>query len=530
MSRQPASSDTADRLALPRSFGNYVLFDRIGAGGMAEIFLARSKTQSGVGRLAVVKLVLPQLASDERFSGLLVQEAKLAAQLSHGNIVQTFDLGRQDGRLFIAMEYVEGFDLNDLLKRCSKARVPLPAEYALCIIAEVLRALEYAHRKKDSAGNPLGIVHRDVSPSNVLVSFEGEIKLCDFGIARALNTEEAPNDAIEGKASYMAPEHARGDSIDSRADIFSVSVILWELLAGRRLYKPGPGVDLLAMARAANIPELPERPLPEFDRLRAIVRKGLARSPADRYPTALAMVRELDDYLHSAKLIASPLDLGGFVVDHFGQEILELRAQRERLAIEFEQPAAESVVEESTQEHFAPPSQGEGEGEGWDRDTNDDLKAPVSSATGAPLPIKAAPTTARPESRESFDLSHTPGSATSGSKAIPLPLRAKQSVIPQGISSDNSTPPSGQSSPFSPATMTAPIPLMNGAEPISPESLVSAEYPAMQSEQPPQMYNGPQAPMVVTEPPSVGARLFALLFGAVIVLAIGLVLFYLRRH
>lgn len=170
---------------LPRRFGRYALFDFIGKGGMAEIYLARAKTELGVSRLCVVKQILPALAASSDFSEMLIYEAKLAARLSHANIVQVFDLGKADERLFIAMEYIEGFDLNELLKRCSRLRVPLPFEFALFIVGEALRGLDYAHRRVDDEGHPLGIVHRDVSPSNVLVSCEGEIKLCDFGIARA---------------------------------------------------------------------------------------------------------------------------------------------------------------------------------------------------------------------------------------------------------------------------------------------------------------------------------------------------------
>ncbi|MDP3275394.1 MAG: protein kinase [Deltaproteobacteria bacterium] len=324
-------------LPLPRAFGpQYVLVDRIGVGGMAEIYLARRKTQSDVSRLAVVKLVLPLLARDERFSTLLVQEAKLAAQLSHGNIVQTYDLGRQDGQLYIAMEYVEGFDLNELLKRCSKAKVPLPASFALFVVRETLAALDYAHRKRNTEGRPLNLVHRDVSPSNVLVSFEGEVKLCDFGIARALDAREGRNDSIEGKASYMAPEHARGDSVDARADVFSASVILWELLAGRRMYRSEDGVDLLTLARRGEVPPLPDRPLPHFEVLRRIVHQGLARSPADRFESAAAMLHALDDYRMEAEIRTSPMDLGEWVVEHFGQEIITLRRAREQAAIALE--------------------------------------------------------------------------------------------------------------------------------------------------------------------------------------------------
>src|SRR5271169_2546006 len=195
---------------LPRSFGRYALFDFVGKGGMAEIYLARQKTEFGATRLCVVKQILPGLAGDSRFSDMLVHEAKLAARLSHANVVQVFDLGRADGRLFIAMEYVEGFDLNDLLRRCSRAKVPLPFELAVHVVREALRGLDYAHRRTDDDGRPLGIVHRDVSPSNLLVSFEGEVKVCDFGIARAndaLTSGVAAHEleeAIKGKAGYMS--------------------------------------------------------------------------------------------------------------------------------------------------------------------------------------------------------------------------------------------------------------------------------------------------------------------------------------
>jgi serine/threonine-protein kinase len=264
---------------LPYRFGpSYLLFDRIGVGGMAEIYLARGKTRVGVTRHAVVKLVLPSFAGDTKFADMLIAEAKLAAQLSHANIVQTYDLGRVDDRLYIAMEYVEGFDLNELLRRCTKAHVALPAEFVFYIIGETLRALDYAHRRKDSNGKPLGIVHRDVSPSNVLISLEGEVKLCDFGIARAVNVLDAsPTETIEGKAAYMSPEHARGETIDARADVFAASIVLWELLAGRRLYKNTPNESALNQARNGEAPPIPDRGLPNYAKLVEIVAKGCAR-------------------------------------------------------------------------------------------------------------------------------------------------------------------------------------------------------------------------------------------------------------
>jgi len=340
----PAQSPTAARL--PRSFGRYVLFDFIGKGGMAEIFLARQKTDLGATRLCVVKQILPGLAGDPQFSDMLVHEAKLAARLSHANVVQVFDLGRADERLFIAMEYVEGFDLNDLLRRCSKAKVPMPFELGVHVVREALRGLDYAHRRTDDEGRPLGIVHRDVSPSNLLVSFEGEIKVCDFGIAHANDvvasrgSQHEIDEAIRGKAGYMSPEHANGQPIDARSDVFAAGIVLWELAAGRRMYRTGDGREgLLEQARKAEVPPLPASGLTEGDRLRAIVDKALARDRDARYPSAAAMLRDLEGYAATARLMTSPLQLGDWLERTFGEEILEKRRARERAAAALERGA-----------------------------------------------------------------------------------------------------------------------------------------------------------------------------------------------
>jgi serine/threonine-protein kinase len=334
---------------LPRSFGPYTLFDFIGKGGMAEIFLARQRTNLGGARLCVVKQILPGLAGDATFSELLVHEAKLAARLSHGNVVQVFDLGREGERLFIAMEYVEGFDFNDLLRRCSQARVRFPFELGLHVVREALRGLDYAHRRVDDEGRPLGLVHRDVSPSNLLVSFEGEVKVCDFGIARATETVPAKSataheldEALRGKAGYMSPEHARGETIDARADVFAAGIVLWELAAGRRMYRTGDGQEsLLELARAAQIPELPVQGLPEPERLRSILSKALAVERDSRYPSAASMLRDLESYAAGARLVTSPLQLGDWLAETFGADIIGRRRSRERAVAALEQgPAA----------------------------------------------------------------------------------------------------------------------------------------------------------------------------------------------
>ncbi len=323
---------------LPRVFGRYVLFDRIGRGGMADIYLARADTSLGGSRLCVVKQILPHLGTDVTFEKLLIAEAKLAGQLTHANIVQVFDLGREGDRLYLGMEYVEGFDLNQLLGALSRSRVALPAEFAVFIVRETLRALDYAHRLKDASGHLVGLVHRDVSPSNVLISFEGEVKLCDFGIARAFSAREEMQHSMPpmtpkvlGKSAYMAPEHARGEPIDARADVFAAGILLWELSAGRRLYK-GTEDEMLALARLAKVPPLPERGLPEQPKLQAVLDKALARFRDDRYQTAAEFLRALEDYAIGTKLMASQLRFGAFLTDHFAGQILELRRERERAA------------------------------------------------------------------------------------------------------------------------------------------------------------------------------------------------------
>jgi eukaryotic-like serine/threonine-protein kinase len=318
-------------LRLPVTFGNYLLFDHIGRGGMADIYVARVSTELGGVRRVVIKLIVPELAQNQKFSDMLTQEAKLAAKLNHANVVQVIDLGRFSSDLYIAMEYVEGLDLNDLLRRCSRKKIALPIPYGLLIVMETLRGLDYAHRCIDEHGQPIGIVHRDVSPSNVLVSFEGEVKVCDFGIAHAnIVASSQFEETIQGKAGYMSPEHARGDALDARADVFAVGTLLWELLAGRRRYRAKQGHELLAQAREAAFEFPPSRDLPNEAELHAILQKALAPQPEQRYASAQAMLNDLEEYVGMSRLLASPLKLGTWLTDTFSQEILEFRRDRER--------------------------------------------------------------------------------------------------------------------------------------------------------------------------------------------------------
>jgi eukaryotic-like serine/threonine-protein kinase len=341
-----SASALPSELSFPRKLGRYTLFDKIGRGGMADIFLARERTDLGAVRLVVVKQVLPYLADSTDFSDMLITEAKLAARLDHANVVQVYDLGRTDGHLYIAMQYVEGFDLTDLLRRCSRTKTPLPIDFGLLIIVETLRGLDYAHRRTTDDGAPLGIVHRDVSPANILISFEGEVKLCDFGIAHANDVASTLQaDVIRGKAGYMSPEQAKGAPIDARADVFSLGIILWEILAGKRLYRAGtePG-SLLDQAMAARVPDLEPRGLPLESDLHAIVKRALASDRDARFPSAQSMLIDLEQYVARAKLMASPLKLGDWLLERFGEDIVEQRRAHERAVKSLEtQPPPEPV-------------------------------------------------------------------------------------------------------------------------------------------------------------------------------------------
>ena len=322
--RTLARPPTLGSRPLPSRLGRYLLFDHVGRGGMADIYLARVETDLGGSRRVIVKEVLPKHAESPVFSSMLIAEAKTAAELSHANVVSVEDLGRDAGGLFIAMEYVEGFDLRELCRRCSHARIPLPIEFSLLMVMETLRGLDFAHRRS--------VVHRDVSPSNVLISFEGEVKICDFGIARAHTAGDLDDEAIRGKAGYMSPEHARGEDVDARADVFAAGIILWELLSGRRYYRAQSGEKLLDVARRAESKPLEARGLPKEKELFGIVTRALEVDREVRYQTAAAMLRDLEAYAARARLLASPLRFGEWLMDRFGTEIVELRRARERAA------------------------------------------------------------------------------------------------------------------------------------------------------------------------------------------------------
>lgn len=280
-------------------FGPYRLLHRIAAGGMAEVFRAKRAGVEGFEKVVAVKRILPHLSDNKEFVEMFIDEAKVVAGLTHPGIVQIFDLGRIDKTYFIAMEYVHGRDLRSILRRARERGMRLPLDLAVLIASRVSAALEFAHRKKDERGRPMLVVHRDVSPQNILISFEGEVKLTDFGIAKAA-TKASLTDAgaLRGKLLYMSPEQAWGKAMDRRSDVFSLGIVLYEMATDRKPFVGGSEMSVLEMVRECRV-AAPSEVNPRIpDRLERVLLKALDRDPDGRYQDAAEMHRDLERVLH----------------------------------------------------------------------------------------------------------------------------------------------------------------------------------------------------------------------------------------
>ena len=309
------------RTPTPQRFGPYVIIDRIGDGGMAEIFLAKMQGYSGFEKLVALKKIHPRYSQNQTFARMLIHEAKLAATLNHFNVVQVHDLGEIQGQVYIAMEYVHGKDLAAVLSNTYRRKERLPIDLALCVATDFVTGLDYAHRVRSPDGDALGIIHRDISPQNVLISNEGEVKLTDFGIARVLsekNTDFRLPGNLHGKFGYMSPEQVRGQEIDQRSDIFSSGVVLWEMLTGRRLFRGKEHKETIKMivSLAIPLPSSLNADVPvTVDR---ICMKALAREPDARYQTTGALLGELSRAADELPRRAATRDLSVYMRRQFG--------------------------------------------------------------------------------------------------------------------------------------------------------------------------------------------------------------------
>ena len=279
----------------PVQYGKYLLIDKIAKGGMAEVFLAKQIGSKGFERLLAIKRILPQFTENAEFVSMFINEAKVAAQLSHPNIVQVFDFGEVEESFYIGMEYVMGRDLRSIMERSQKTNRPLTIDQILFIISRVCSGLEHAHKKKDLHGNNLNLVHRDISPQNILISYDGEIKLVDFGIAKAaLQENETRTGILKGKIAYMSPEQAWGKAIDHRSDLFSLGIVAYECSTGKRLFKGDSEINTLERVREARFDPPRQFNANISEQVEAALKKSLAKEVQDRYPSAAQMQNELE--------------------------------------------------------------------------------------------------------------------------------------------------------------------------------------------------------------------------------------------
>jgi serine/threonine protein kinase len=305
-------------------FGRYELVSHLGRGGMAEVWRARLLGEAGVTKPVLIKKVLPEYATDEAFVAMFINEARISATLSHGNIAQVYDFGRVDGEYFLAMEYVDGQPLHRILKRALRSGLPgIPVPLAVFIALEMCRGLHYAHTRKDSSGKLLGIVHRDISPDNVLISYEGQVKIVDFGIAKAreLRGYNTAPGVVKGKYLFFSPEQARGEEVDARSDVWATGIVLYDMLAGRMPVElETPHAAMLRLSRgefsrpAALRPELPAA-------LDEIVMKALTVDREQRYESSHAFGDALTEFLYSNTPRFSALSLSHFVQELFRQDL-----------------------------------------------------------------------------------------------------------------------------------------------------------------------------------------------------------------
>ncbi|HOX46104.1 MAG TPA: serine/threonine-protein kinase [Myxococcota bacterium] len=306
----------------PIPFGRYLLLERINVGGMAEIYLARSRGLQGFRRLLAIKKILPTMAEDEEFIAMFVDEARIAAELSHAGIVQIFELGRFSEDYYIAMEFVHGKDLRFIQERQARAGKPLDVNLTALVAVKILEALDYAHNKRDPTGKPLGIIHRDISPQNVIVSFDGEVKICDFGIAKAANRgQKTQAGVLKGKFGYMSPEQVRGLPLDGRSDLFTVGTLMYEMVTLERLFVGESDFSTLEKVRNADVvpPSSYNRDVPE--QLEDIILRALSKEVEDRFQNAMEMSEALQAYLLNTRLIGSR-ELSAYLRETFRTEHL----------------------------------------------------------------------------------------------------------------------------------------------------------------------------------------------------------------
>jgi eukaryotic-like serine/threonine-protein kinase len=322
----------------------YSIVRKIDSGGMAEVFLGTAEGIQGFSKKVAIKRVLPQFVENKKFLAMFLDEARISLRLNHANIVHVFDIGQAGGTYFIVMEFVDGTNLKKLMAWMREHGTRMPLPLAIHIVLEICRGLAYAHELTDAEGRNLRLVHRDVSPPNILLSRQGEVKLVDFGLAKATSQiEHTDPGVVKGKFAYLAPEAAWGKEVDHRADIFACGIILFELIAGKRLFLGETDIQTVELVRLTEIPSVVDINHEVKPALEAIVRKSLSQDRESRYQSCSEMAEDLASYLFSQQLKVTGFDLRRFI-EHF---VVEEERVRER---ESHRP---SIIDQLIQEEIA---------------------------------------------------------------------------------------------------------------------------------------------------------------------------------
>lgn len=352
-------------------FGKYILLEKLASGGMAEIYLAKSLGAQGINKFLAVKRILPQFCELPEFKEMFREEANVSVNLRHSNVVPIFDFGEERNQLYLVMDYVEGRNLRQILNELKKQQVQFSVEQICYVIREAAAGLDHAHRCIDgSTGRPLNIIHRDISPQNIMVSYEGEVKIIDFGIAKAATQIEATKaGTLKGKFGYMSPEQSEGHELDVRTDIFALGIVLWELLANDRLFTGSSEAAILRKIRECQIPPIRKINPNVSPELEKIVNKVLAKDPSLRYQTASALHKDLNRFLNTLYPDFNAQDFAIFIKNAFSQayqeskrKLVEYSNARDAQSLPENEkppiPPAGSALRESTVIDHAGPAEG----------------------------------------------------------------------------------------------------------------------------------------------------------------------------
>ena len=390
---------------------------KLDAGGMAEVYVAEAVSMAGFSKKVAIKRILPGLVKEERFTRMFLDEARISLRLNHANVVSVFDLGESDNTYFIVMEFVDGTNLKTILETLAKRGQVVPVALTVWMLNEVLKGLQYAHDLRDEAGHSMGIVHRDISPPNILISWTGEVKLTDFGLAKATTQLESTDPGVvKGKYSYLSPEAAHAQEVDGRSDIFAVGILAFEMLTGRRLFKGKNDFQTIALVRAAEVPSIrsfnPEVPA----ELEQILRKALAKDVNQRYQRADDFAHDLLAFLFSKRMMVGARDVIEFLRPFREEREREVQAHQSQAAME-KSPGGNNLIIDLIQEemiHFR--SIGE-------------APAPHPGASpvlggGAPMPAGQGADPSKPIDLDTF----SPGSGNLGLSPTPAPLPRVQSL------------------------------------------------------------------------------------------------------